>query len=274
MRGSLTSFARRRTVDSQTPGRELTESERRQLPLGFDAVAEALVSGSCPVAACSVAGRVLAGDGASLGEALSGLKETYSALGGAVPDFAAVEAMSVAWSEATLEFLHDVSCEDPLTGLASMAHLRTRLVELYREAERSGETVREQHALVVIATRAGRRRGGEGSSTWTGWEARPTSEEEGVPQGAAAHFQQALRLAAVADAVRTVFSGEETVARLGGNRLAVLVRRTRDLGETVAVLRTMLDDLDLSADTRMWIEGLPGHQDSGIRLLGELARLT
>jgi len=265
MRGSLTSFARRRAVDSQTPGRDLTESERQRLPLGSDAVAEALVSGSSPEAACAVAGRALAGDGACLGEALSWLKETYIALGGAVPDFAAVEALSVAWSEATLEFLHDVSCEDPLTGLASMAHLRTRLAELYREAERRGTSVRDSYALVVIEARAG-------SSARTGWEARPASFPEGTPTGEASPFQRALRLAAVTDTVRTVFSGDETIARLGSDRIAALVPRARDLGETVAMLRRMLEDLDLSADTRMWIEGLPGSHDSGVRLLGELAR--
>ena len=268
MRGSLTSFARRRAVDSQTPGRELTTSERQSLPLGFDAVDEALVSGSSPLAACAVAGRVLAGDGASLGEALSGLKETYTALGGAMPDFTAVEALSVAWSEATLDFLQDVSCDDPLTGLASMAHLRTRLAELYREAERSGTSVRDGYALVVIETKAGRARP-EGSTTQPGWEARDASTPS---SGGTDPFTRALRLAAVADTVRTVFSGEETIARLGVDRLTALVRRGSDLGETVALLRTMLDDLDLSQDTRMWIEGLPGHPDSGVRLLGELSR--
>ena len=270
MRGSLTSFARRRAVDSQTPGRELTTSERQSLPLGFDAVAEALVSGSSPLAACAVAGRVLAGDGASLGEALSGLKETYTALGGAMPDFTAVEALSVAWSEATLDFLQDVSCDDPLTGLASMAHLRTRLAELYREAERSGTSVRDGYALVVIETKASRQGARpEGSTTHTGWEARDASTP---PSGGTDPFTRALRLAAVADTVRTVFSGEETIARLGVDRLTALVRRGSDLGETVAMLRMMLDDLDLSQDTRMWIEGLPGHPDSGVRLLGELSR--
>jgi hypothetical protein len=227
------------------------------------------------LAACAVAGRVLAGDGASLGEALSGLKETYTALGGAMPDFTAVEALSVAWSEATLEFLHDVSCDDPLTGLASMAHLRTRLAELYREAERSGTSVRDGHALVVIETKAGRSRTGvtaEGSATQPGWEARDASTQPTTMSGDADPFTRALRLAGVADTVRTVFSGEETIARLGVDRITALVRRTPDLGETVALLRSMLEDLDLSADTRMWIEGLPGHPDAGGRLLGELAR--
>ena len=46
------------------------------------------------------------------------------------PDFDATEALSVAWSEETLGYLHQVSCEDPLTGLATLAHLRARLAEL------------------------------------------------------------------------------------------------------------------------------------------------
>ena len=94
----------------------------------------------------------MACDGASLGEALSGLRETYAVLGDVAPDFSATEALSVAWSEATLEFLHDLSCEDPLTGLASLAHLRTRLAELYREGEREGRSVRE----ALCARRRGR----------------------------------------------------------------------------------------------------------------------
>ena len=93
----------------------------------------------CPgadvIAACSVVGRDVARDGAALGEALSGLRTTYELVLGEPPAFDAAEALSVAWSDATLEYLHDLSCEDPLTGLASLAHVRTRLDEIYREAE-------------------------------------------------------------------------------------------------------------------------------------------
>jgi GGDEF domain-containing protein len=248
MLGSLTTFARRRGASARTPGRELTEPERQELPGGFDAVAEALASGSCPAAACAVAGRALAWDGVSLGEALTGLRDTYAALGGAVPDFAAVEALSVAWSEATLEFLHDVSCEDPLTGLASLPHLRTRLAEVYREAERAGGSVRTTRALVVVDV------GGD-----TGGDA-PTDS-----------FGRALRLASVADALRTVFSGEETLARVAPQRVLVLCRRTSELGETVALARDMLEDLGLG-EARIWIEGLPEGADLAVRLLSEMAR--
>ena len=248
MRGSLTSLTRRRAVCATTPGRELTESERRLLPLGFDAVGEALVSGTSPEAACAVLGRALARDGASLGEALSGLSATYTALGGAVPEFAATEALSVAWSEATLEFLHELSCEDPLTGLASFSHLRTRVAELYREAERNGVPIATTHALVVV-------------------------DVVGAPaEGAGAPFTRALRLAAVAEALRTLFGGEETIARAGSDRILVLVRRGVELGETLGIARDLFSDLELPDLPRTWIEGLPAHPDLGVRLLSELAR--
>ncbi|WP_148574673.1 hypothetical protein [Nocardioides caldifontis] len=250
MRSGRTSFSRRIAADLRWSGRErrVTESERQSLPPRFDAVAEALAAGESPVAACAVAGRALAWDGASLGEALSGLRETWEALGGAAPDFAAVEALSVAWSEATLEFLHDVSCEDPLTGLASLPHLRTRLSEVYREAERLGTSVRRTHALVVV--QVGGSAGGD------------------VPTDG---FTRALRLAALADALRTVFAGEEVIAGGGAGRVVALVRRTPELGETLTLTRLMLEDLGLSG-ARLWLEGLPDGVDAGVRALSEVAR--
>jgi hypothetical protein len=250
MRSGRTSFPRRLAADLRWSVRErgLTESERQSLPPRFDAVAEALAGGESPVVACAVAGRALAWDGASLGEALSGLRETWEALGGAAPDFAAVEALSVAWSEATLEFLHDVSCEDPLTGLASLPHLRTRLAEVYREAERGGTSIRRTHALVVV--QVGGSAGGD------------------VPTDG---FTRALRLAALADALRTVFAGEEVIARAASDRVVALVRRNPELGETLSLTRIMLEDLGI-AGARLWVEGLPDGVDAGVRALSELAR--
>lgn len=253
VRSTLTSFTRRRVVTAGQPGRELTEAERRELPPGFEAVGEALVSGAVPDAACAVVGRSLARDGASLGEALSGLRTTYTVLGGADPDFAATEALSVAWSEATLEFLHDLSCEDPLTGLASLAHLRTRLEEVYREAAREGLAVREGYALVVV-------------------DVTDTRTHEPVRRDdLAAPFSRALTLATVADAARTVFSGGETVGRVGPGRAVVLARRTPELAESVAILRATCADLAL-VGVRAWVEGLPQDPDLAVRLLSDLAR--
>ena len=232
------------------PGRELPEDVRRALPSRFEAVADALFDAGDVVAACAVVGRDVARDGAALGEALSGLRTTYELVRGQVPAFEAAEALSVAWSDATLEYLHDLSCEDPLTGLASLAHVRTRLDEIYREADLTDVVVSRSHALVIVEL--------------------CFREPTGVPGH---HFTRALRLVQVTEAMRAVYSGGETIGRLGLDRAVALVQRTPDLGTSVALLRDFLADLDLGeADVRVWIEGMPRAGDSATRLLDELAR--
>ena len=247
MRG-LTLFSRLRAVEQPAPERRLTDAQRREVPQGYDAVAEALVAGRTPVAAGAVVGRDLACDGVSLGEALSGLGATYAAVGAGVPDFAATESLAVAWSEATLEFLHDVTCEDPLTGLASAPHLRTRLTEVYRGADLEGTSLRTTHALVVV----------------------DVPRRSGALLEAPA-FGRALGLAAVAEVLREVFPGDETVARLGSDRVAALVRRSETLGASVGRARAMIERLPLPSHAGVWIEGLPGQPELGVRLLAELA---
>lgn len=246
----FTAFTRRKSEGPQTQGGDLPESLRQQLPMRFEAVGEALASAGDVIAACNVVGGDVARDGAALGEALSGLRTTYALIRGTTPDFDAAEALSVAWSEATLEYLHDLSCEDPLTGLTSLAHVRTRLAEVYRDAELTDISVQNSHALVVVALRS---RGAEALLEH--------------------HFTRALRLSQVAEAVRAVFSGGQTIGKLGLNRAVALVNRSQDLGTSVAMLAEYLEDLDLGAsDARVWIEGLPASPESASRLLDELAR--
>jgi hypothetical protein len=237
--------------------RDLADDVRSALPLRFEAIGEALLGGASPthrgvdvIAACAVVGRDVARDGAALGEALSGLRTTYELVVGRAPDFEAAEALCVAWSDATLEYLHDLSCEDPLTGLASLAHVRTRLDEIYREAELTDVGVPGSHALVIIEL------GFRDDATRRGLQ-----------------FTRALRLVQVAEAVRAVYSGGQTIGRLGLDRACALVSRTVDLGTSVALLRDYLADLDLgTADVRVWIEGLPATRESASLLLDDLAR--
>ena len=243
----------RRSAPSTTApdaGTDLPEHIRRALPMRFEAVGEALISGADVTAACAVVGRDVARDGAALGEALSGLRAAYRLVLDASPTFEAAEALSVAWSDATLEYLHDLSCEDPLTGLASLAHVRTRLDEIYREAELTDVGVAGSHALVIVELCFG--------------------ESLALPGHG---FTRALRLVQVTEAMRAVYSGGQTLGRLGLNRAAAVVPRTADLGLSVSLLRDFLADLDLgAADVRVWIEGLPSSADSATRLLDDLAR--
>ena len=234
----------------QTPGRDLPEAIRQALPMRFEAVGEALVSGIDATNACGEVGRDVAQDGACLGEALDGLRSTYAIVTGTAPDFAATRALATAWSDASLQYLHQLSCEDPLTGLTSLAHVRTRLSEIYRDAEQGGTSATAGHGLVVVELRA------------------PPD-----PDVVEHHFTRVLRLVELTEAMRTVFSGGETIGRLGLDRAVAVVRRTPSLGESVTVLRDYLADLSLGgADARVWIEGLPRSGDSAALLLDELAR--
>ena len=235
-------------TDGPGAGRELSEEVRQGLPDRFVAVGEALASGAGSIEACDVAGRSLAQDGASLDEVLQGLRDTSVAVTGAEPAFADLQAISVAWSEATLAYLHRVSCEDPLTGLSSLAHVRSRLSELYRCYDYGDGTIPHTHALVVLELP----------------EDRPGNRVD--PD----HFSRSLRLARLGETARTVFPGAETIGRLGNHRVLVLAQRDDRLGRRTSLLRTLL--LSAPYPTRLWIEGLPATDDSAAVLLDELAR--
>lgn len=214
---------------------ELPERVARALPPRLLAVGEAQASGTDSVAACREAGRLLAGDGVALEDALEALHRTSVLVRGHQPDYAELVAVSVAWSDATLGYLHRLSCADPMTGLSTQAHLRGRLAELYRSFD-----VRRSHGLVVVES-----------------------------AGAADAVSHSLDLARLGDTVRTVFAGSETVAGIGTTRVVVLVDRDDVLARRVALLRALLE----RTTARVWIEGLPGSDLAAGALLDELARL-
>ena len=181
------------------------------------------------------AGRRLAADGISLVEALDGLSALYRSIAGGEPAFAAVRALSSSWAEASLIYLHSLSCEDPLTGLSSLAHLRSRLGELYREAELRGTSVPQTHALVVV--------------------------EPLHPPGTTP-FDRELTLVDVAECLRIVFCGGDVLGRVGTRRAAALVGRDPNLPEQVATVRALITQWRLDTDVpqlaRIWIEGPAG----------------
>ncbi|MDR7251246.1 hypothetical protein J2X46_000218 [Nocardioides sp. BE266] len=202
--------------------------------------------------ACAVAGQDLARDGASVQEALESLRATSHRMAGGDPSFDAVAALLTAWSETTLGYLHQLSCDDPLTGLSSQAHLRSRLSELHRLPLAEGAVA--AHALVVCALPFG-----------------DDPSEQPVD-----HFTRAMRLARAGEMARTVFARDETVARVGMHRVVVLTARDDRLGRRVRVLRTLLDGAEGGRSgappVRVWIEGLPDSDPATGMLLDELAR--
>ena len=238
-----------RSRSSRTTGgksTEMSERLRKKLPARFEAVGEALSAGSDAHAACAVVGRDLARDGIDLNEALHDLRSTFAVVVGREPDFDSTHALSIAWADETLGYLHEVSCENPLTGLATLAHLRGRLAEIQRGAESRGTAGESTHALVVVD----------------------------VPLLAGANDQLAssLVMARVASQVRLVFEGDESVGEASPTRLLVIAERT-DLGNRVSTLRDLLDEVTPSDSVvRLWIEGLPATGAATSTLLDELAR--
>lgn len=244
--------ARDRKLPTRAVVVDSSPRESMGLPVGFEAVGEALVAQRCPLAACSEVGRDLALDGASVDEALVGLRATWQVAQGTDPDYGAVSAMVGAWGEVTLSVVNDISCEDPLTGLGTVAHLRTCLAGLYRAPRHGGALPRDSHALVIVD----------------------------LPEDRLGHVSnrdsvgRALRMAGLGDAARTVFAGNEVIGRLGCNRIAVLCARDSKLGVRVRLLRRFVEGMDLSGHTpRVWIEGLPATDLAGAHLLDELARI-
>lgn len=228
-------FARKR--DSAAKARvELTPEQRAALPPRFEAVGEALAASKSVTEACWVVGRALAEMGVSLGESLEGLRSTAQLVRRRDPAYAESHALSLAWSETTLEYLHGLSCADPLTGLSTLAHIRDRIAELYRA---SGNDERS-HALVVTQL------------------AVPGLDRLGVVR----------RLTVVGETARSVFSGTEAIGQVGPSKVVVLASRDDALARRVALLRRMVTE----RAERVWIEGLPSSDSSAVSLLDELAR--
>ena len=237
-------------------GVELPGAVLASLPAGFVGVGEALLSQADSVDACAVTGRELGQEGVSLEEALAALQATYAAVLGSTPAYAETRALALGWSEATLGYLHRLTCEDPVTGLASLAHLQSRLSELYRGQLRGRAAVRESHALVVVEAAVDATEGSEPAG--------------GTGSALSDAFEGDLRCARIAEAARTVFSGDETVGRLRGQRIAVLARRDGRLPQRVALVRSLLEGVE--PGLRAWIEGLPHDGPIAAELLADLVR--
>jgi GGDEF domain-containing protein len=247
--GFFATLSRKTPTDGPEAGWELSERVRAGLPRRFEAVGEALASGSGSLEACDVVGRTLAQDGASLDEVLDDLRATSMVVTGRDPTYSDVRAVSVAWSEATLAYLHQLSCEDPLTGLSSLGHVRSRLSELYRAQFHDGHGLQDTHALVVADL---------------------PHDRPGYQHGDGDTLSRTMRMVRLGEAARTVFASDQTIGRMGTNRIVVIVERDAQLGRRVAIMRKMLAMADYP--TRVWIEGLPGTDAGAAQLLDELAR--
>lgn len=209
----------------------------RQTPLpGWGSVGEALAGqdhSATVLDRCQVVGRDLAEAGASVREGLEGLRSTTLLVVGREPTFDEVLAVSDGWAEATLAWMHRLTCADPATGLATEAHLLQLLTDCYRDPGEHGRVL-----LVVVELGAG--------------EPALTRDR---------------RLSLVGSTAGSAFPDARAVARYGARRVVLLVPRGPNVQPRIALLGRMLGDLRV----RIWVEPLPSTHESAVWLLEELA---
>lgn len=228
-----------------------------------DLVCEVVHAGADPGPALARLGRARAEAGSGLGETLLDVAALHAVLtmpgGGdgivsADPDATPARLLRVAalgWADVVVRQLARSEVSDGLTGLSSPAYLRARLREVYREAAAAGQHPESKYALVVVAPELGHT---------TGWS----------------------RLAAMvllADVLRTVFDGGQTLATLSASTVVALAERDNRLaGRLVAVQGLAAERLGVDPELRIaavppvWLEGLPDTHEAACRLLADLAR--
>lgn len=212
-----------------------------------DAVCEACLKGENVWASAERLGAVRAAAGASLGETLADV----DGLAAVFPDLATdllCRAVSLGWADRMS--VSAVTVRDPLTGLVSLGYLQTRMGEVYAAADVTGCRVSTGHALVVVRLDLGGR---------NGWD-------------------RLTPLILAGDALRTVFDGGQTLAKLSDQMAVALTERDARIARRAQLLAGMVGDRLLRdghshrARPRVWIEKLPDSVTAAVDLIGELGR--
>jgi hypothetical protein len=163
--------------------------------------------------------------------------------GGGLP-LPLVCSIAAGWAEEGLAQLSGGGCEDPLSGLATVPYLRTRLAELYREATQGGTNPADTHRLLVVS----------------------------LPSRPDPWRRMALAIVVGHD-LRTAFPGGETLSLarrngITGTGLAIaLVRVRADLPMRYARLRRTIRG---SLDAQIRMTRLPSLLPEALRLVDEL----
>jgi hypothetical protein len=157
---------------------------------------------------------------------------------------------ALAWSDVLVRQLAHSEAADGLTGLATAAYLRGRLREVYREATAVGAAARDRYVLVVVSPQLA------GTAGWS----------------------RLTALVLLADVLRAVFDGGQTLATVGPNTMLVLAERDDRLAHRVASTRWVAArrlgvDPQLAAigPPSVWLEALPAGHAAACRLVTELA---
>ncbi|MGP4021115.1 hypothetical protein [Saccharopolyspora sp. 5N708] len=165
----------------------------------------------------------------------------------AVPT-AMVRSTALGWAEVVTRLSIGREVVDPLTGLNTASYLRTRLHEVYRAAGVEGRCVDEEYALIMVSF---------GAAT------------DGFPR--------MMAMVLVADVLRTVFDGGETVALLRSATAAVLAARDQALAARCRQARSMIQHrlaadpaLHDCSEVHLREETLPAGHEEACTLLAAL----
>ncbi|WP_260193996.1 GGDEF domain-containing protein [Actinophytocola gossypii] len=214
-------------------------------------------------AALAGLGRARAESGAGLDETLTDLAALHAVLttedsrDGLIatdPNAAPTQllrAAALAWADASCGELRNAETTENLTSLSTHAYLRTRLGEVYRQAARAGVPVSDTHALLVVTLDL---------SSVTGWS-------------------RLMAMVLVADVLREVFDGGESIAILGPSVAVVLAERDPFFGDRALhagwlVTERLTVDPQLASGQRPWlrVERLPDAQEDARALLHRVSR--
>jgi hypothetical protein len=183
--------------------------------------------------------------GVGIAETIDDLAALFAVLGEGEgrqwdPPLRLVGAIAEGWAEESVTQFAHVGCEDPLSGLVTLSYLRTRLAEVYREAEQGGTSPAETHRLLVV----------------------------GLPRRPGPWRRLALPILVGRD-LRAAFPGGETLSLAKPGPAIALVPARRDLPLRYARLRR---NIQAAFGTQIRMTPLPGRLTEALRLVDELAR--
>jgi hypothetical protein len=208
----------------------------------------AAVGGGALTAACAGLGRSRARAGVGIAETIDDLVALFAVLAGGErgeagepePPLRLIGAIAEGWAEESLSQFGQGGCEDPLSGLATVPYLRTRLAEVYREAEQGGDSPAATHRLLVV----------------------------GLPRRADPWHRLVLPIL-VGNNLRAAFPGGETLSLARPGPAIALVPARRDLPVRYARL---CREIQGTFGTQIRMTPLPGRLAEALRLVDELAR--
>jgi hypothetical protein len=236
--------------DSEAVGEVLAACRNRALARGEAGLAA--VGVTTLTAACAGLGRSRARAGVGIAETIDDLAALFAVLGGGGgsrpgagapggdPPLRLVGAIAEGWAEESVSQFAHGGCEDPLSGLATLSYLRTRLAEVYREAEQGGTSPAETHRLLVV----------------------------GLPHRPDPWRRLALPILVGRD-LRAAFPGGETLSLAKPGPAIALVPARGDLPLRYARLRR---NIQAAFGTQIRMTPLPGQLTEALRLVDELAR--